>query len=87
VGAEVLKRFFGTDQANFKDCGATMEPGHTCWDDKPVMRSYTTFTQAADENAISRVYVGFHFRNDTVEGTAYGRKIGERAATFLPAVK
>jgi hypothetical protein len=51
------------------------------------MRSYTTFTQAAEENAISRVYIGFHFRNDTVEGTAYGRKIGERAATLLPAVK
>jgi hypothetical protein len=87
VGAEVLKRFFGTDQANFKDCGATMEPGHTCWDDKPVMRSYTTFTQAADENAVSRIYIGFHFRNATVEGTNYGRKIGERAATLLPAVK
>ena len=50
------------------------------------MRSYTTFTQAADENAISRVYVGFHFRNATVEGTNYGRKIGERAVTLLPAV-
>jgi hypothetical protein len=87
VGAAVLKAYFGTDQMNFHDCGATMEPGRTCWDDKPVMRSYTTFTQAAEENAISRVYIGFHFRNDTVEGTAYGRKIGERAATLLPAVK
>jgi hypothetical protein len=87
AGAALLKGFFGTDQMNFKDCGATMEPGHTCWDDKPVMRSYTTFTQAADENAISRVYIGFHFRNDTVEGTNYGRKIGERAATLLPATK
>jgi hypothetical protein len=87
AGAEVLKRFFGTDQMNFSDCGATMGPGHSCWDDKPIMRSYTTFTQAADENAISRVYIGFHFRNATVEGTNYGRKIGERAATLLPAVK
>ena len=87
VGAEVLKRFFGTDQVSFKDCGATMPPGRTCWDDKPMMRSYTSFTQAADENAVSRVYIGFHFRNATVEGTAYGRKIGERAATLLPAVK
>jgi hypothetical protein len=87
VGAAVLKGYFGTDQANFKDCGATMEPGQTCWDDKPVMRSYTTFTQAADENAASRVYVGFHFRDATVQGTNYGRKIGERAATLLPAVK
>ena len=56
-------------------------------DAKPVLRSYTTFTQAPDENAISRVYVGFHSRNATDEGTAYGRKIGERAATLLPPVK
>ena len=61
--------------------------GSTCYDEKPVLRSYTSFTQAADENAISRVYVGFHFRNATAEGTAYGRKIGERAATLLPAAK
>ena len=87
VGEAVLKGFFGTDKISFKDCGATMEPGHTCWDEKPLMRSYTSFSQAAEENAISRVYIGFHFRNATVEGTNYGRKIGERAATLLPAVK
>jgi hypothetical protein len=40
------------------------------------------FTQAATENAYSRVLVGYHFRNSTNEGTAYGRKIGERAATL-----
>jgi hypothetical protein len=83
----VLKRLVGTDQVNFKDCGAPLPAGSTCYDEKPVLRSYTSFTQAADENAISRVYVGFHFRNATVEGTAYGRKIGERAATLLPAAK
>lgn len=87
VGAEVLKQLIGTDQVNFKDCGATLPAGSTCYDEKPVLRSYTSFTQAADENAISRVYVGFHFRNATAEGTAYGRKIGERAATLLPAAK
>ena len=87
VGAEVLKQLIGTDQFNFKDCGATLPAGSTCYDEKPVLRSYTSFTQAADENAISRVYVGFHFRNATAEGTAYGRKIGERAATLLPATK
>ena len=53
----------------------------------PVTRSYTSFTQAADENAYSRVLVGFHFRNATEEGTAYGRKIGERAASMLPPIK
>ena len=87
AGAEALKQVIGTDQVNFQDCGATLPAGSTCYDTKPVLRSYTSFTQAADENAISRVYVGFHFRNATDEGTAYGRKIGEKAATLLPATK
>jgi hypothetical protein len=87
VGAEVLKQYFGTDQISFKDCGATLPAGSTCYDAMPVLRSYTSFTQAADENGYSRVLVGFHFRNATDAGTAYGRKIGERAAVLLPPIK
>ena len=83
----MLKQLIGTDRFNFKDCDATLPSGRTCYEEKPVLRSYTSITQAADENAISRVYVGFHFRNATTEGTAYGRKIGELAATLLTATK
>jgi hypothetical protein len=86
VGAEVLKQVFGTDQVVFKGCGAVLPAGN-CDDPKPILRSYTSFTQAADENAYSRILIGFHFRKATEEGTAYGRKIGERAATMLPPVK
>jgi len=78
----VLKQVFGTDQISFQDCGLALPAGSTCDDATPVLRSYTSFTQAATENAYSRVLVGFHFRNATNEGTAYGRKIGERAATL-----
>ena len=81
AGAEVLKQYFGTDQISFQDCGVALPAGSTCDDPAPALRSYTSFTQAADENAYSRVLVGFHFRNATAEGTAYGRKIGDRAAT------
>jgi hypothetical protein len=88
VGAEVLKQFFGTDQISFQDCGMALPDGSsTCDDTKPVLRSFTTFTQAANENGYSRVLVGFHFHNATDVGTAYGRKIGERAATLLQPVK
>jgi hypothetical protein len=82
AAAEVLKQVLGTDEISFKDCGATLPAGTTCDDAKPVLRSYTSFTQAADENAYSRILVGFHFRNATDVGTAYGRKIGERAAAL-----
>ncbi len=83
VGAEVLKQVFGTDQVTFKDCGMTLPAGDTCADATPQMRTYTTFSQAANENAYSRVLVGFHFRNATEVGNAYGHKIGEYAANTV----
>ena len=64
-----------------------LDAGSACADPNPVMRTYTSFTQAAEDNAYSRVLVGFHFRNATAEGTAYGRKIGEQAVTLLKPVK
>ena len=86
VGAGVLRRVLGTDQITFKDCGTTLTAGSRCDDQTPAMRTYTSFTQAADENAYSRVLIGFHFRNATKEGMAYGLQIGEQAATLLPPV-
>src|SRR5882724_8087078 len=82
AAAEVLKQFFGTDRSSFQDCGVTLPPGSTCSDPSPVRRSYTSFSQAAAENAYSRILIGFHFRKSIEEGTEYGRKIGERAATL-----
>jgi hypothetical protein len=79
AAAEVLKQFFGTDRISFQDCGVTLPAGSTCSDPSPVLRSYTSFSQAAVENAYSRILIGFHFRKAVEEGTAYGRKIGKRA--------
>jgi hypothetical protein len=81
AGAEVLKQFFGNDRISFQDCGVTLPAGSTCSDPSPVLRSYTSFSQAASENAYSRILIGFHFRKSVEEGTEYGRKIGERAVT------
>jgi hypothetical protein len=82
VAAEVLKQFFGTDQMTFQDCSMTLPNGSTCSDPSPALRSYTSFSQAAAENAYSRILIGFHFRKAVEEGTEYGRKIGERAASL-----
>ena len=82
AGAEVLKQFFGTDEVSFRDCSATLPAGSTCSDATPVFRSYTSFSQAAVENAHSRIFIGFHFRKSVEEGTEYGRKIGKRAANL-----
>ena len=67
--AEVLKRAFGTDHVPFSMDSMTALPAN------PV-RSFETFTQAADENADSRVRAGIHFRFSTEMGKALGRKVG-----------
>jgi hypothetical protein len=77
----VLKQVFGTDRISFQDCGVKLPAGSTCADQSPVLRPYTSFSQAAAENAYSRILIGFHFRKSIEVGTQYGRKIGERAAT------
>jgi hypothetical protein len=82
AGAEVLKQFFGTDEITFQDCSETLAAGSTCSGATPVFRSYTSFSQAAAENAYSRILIGFHFRKSIEEGTEYGRKIGRRAANL-----
>jgi hypothetical protein len=87
AAAQVLKQFFGTDHVRFESCSYTLPPGQTCTDASPVLRRYTTFTQAADENGLSRILVGFHFRKAVKEGIAHGTKIGEWAVNgFLRPV-
>jgi hypothetical protein len=82
AGAEVLKQFFGIDDISFQDCGVLLPAGSTCSDASPVFRSYTSFSQAAADNAYSRILIGYHFRKSVEEGTEHGRKIGKRAANL-----
>jgi hypothetical protein len=86
--AEVLQRFFKTDQVNFSACSLTLPlPEERCGGVQQVLQSYSTFTQAADENGVSRILVGFHFRKAVEEGIKHGRKIGKRAVEhFLKPV-
>ena len=87
VAAEILKQFFGTDDIAFTACSTTVGPGLGCADATPVYRSYSSFSQAADENAVSRIYIGIHFRNAVEDGVRHGRKIAERAVhLFLKPV-
>jgi hypothetical protein len=79
AAAQVLRRFFGTDAISFENCSMTLPAGSTCTDVSPVSRSYTSFTQAAAENGLSRILVGFHFRNAVDQGIQHGTRIGDRA--------
>ncbi len=78
AAAQVLTRFFGTDTISFSNCSFTLPAGQQCSDPTPTLRHFTGFSQAADENAVSRIYVGFHFRDAVETGTRHGEKIGDR---------
>jgi hypothetical protein len=83
AAAEVLKRFFGTDRVHFSNCSFTLPAGQTCTDPSPVIRSYRSFSEAADENAVSRIVIGIHFRRAVEVGTEHGRHIARRAVTHF----
>jgi hypothetical protein len=83
AAAQVLKRFFGTDHIGFTTCSLTLPAGSTCDDASPIVRSYTNFSQAREENGVSRILVGFHFRKAVDEGIDHGRQIGNRAVDYF----
>jgi len=67
AGAAVLKGFFGTDRVQFVLPSET--PG-------VADRTFTSFSQAAAESGISRIYGGIHFNFDNVAGLTSGAKLG-----------
>ena len=88
VAAEILKQVFGTDAISFTACSTTVGAGRMCTDSTPVIRSYSSFSQAADENAVSRIYIGIHFRRAVEEGVRHGRKIAQYAVhQFMKPVR
>jgi hypothetical protein len=72
AGAEVIKRFFNEDDFSFTLTSSAV-PG---FPPENITRSFTSLSQAADENAISRMYLGIHFRNSCIVGKEQGRSLG-----------
>jgi PAP2 superfamily len=89
VAAEVLKQFFGTDHISFSACSLTLPlVEEQCGGASEVLRSFENFTEAAEENGVSRILIGIHFRKAVEDGIEHGRKIGNRAVNrFLKPVK
>ncbi|MBG0830155.1 vanadium-dependent haloperoxidase [Planomonospora sp. ID67723] len=74
--AGVMKRFFGTDNVPVQ---LTSEDPHA-----PVRtKNFTSFSQAAKENADSRVYLGVHYPWDATDGL----ELGEKIASYVYANK
>jgi hypothetical protein len=67
AAAEVLTDFFGSN-VSFTATSSSLPN---------VTRSFTSFTAAGHENALSRIYVGFHFRNAVEKGETQGHQVGD----------
>jgi hypothetical protein len=54
-----------------------------------VSRTFASVGDAQNENAASRIYIGYHFRHATVQGIAQGRRVGAYVAShvLLPITK
>ena len=74
AAAGVLALFYGSDQVAFT-ARSDFLPG--------VTRSFTSFSDAASEAAMSRVYGGIHFRFASEDGMTAGGEIGEWVFTHI----
>ena len=76
---EVLRRFYHTDNMTFtlisdEYNGTTIDNGGHV---RPfIPRTFTSFSQAEEENGQSRIYLGIHWSFDKTQGIAQGRKVG-----------
>lgn len=68
AGSAVLARFFGTDRVRFETTSEGL-PG--------VVRTFPSFSAAAEEAGMSRIYGGIHWQFDNADGLSTGRGIGE----------
>jgi hypothetical protein len=79
-----LARFYGRNNIAFT-IGSDEFNGITLDQDgsvRPVVfRSYRSFSQAAQENALSRIYLGIHWRFDATEGIRQGNAIADYVFT------
>ncbi|HEX6848181.1 MAG TPA: hypothetical protein VF144_14465 [Chitinophagaceae bacterium] len=66
TASEILKLFFETDNISINQTSPTT-PG--------VTRHYSSISKAARDNSLSRIYVGYHFRNACLKGEEQGRQI------------
>jgi hypothetical protein len=77
---ETLRRFYGTDNIPFTFVsdefnGVTLDNEGNPRDLIP--RSFSTLSQAEEENGQSRIYLGIHWSYDKTEGIAQGRRVAE----------
>jgi hypothetical protein len=77
---KVMEDFYGTDSVHFT---ISTDEFNTVTDMPLHPRSYDSFSQAAGENAMSRIYLGIHFHFDATNAITCGDHIGDYDFTHL----
>jgi hypothetical protein len=86
---QILRRFYKSDNIHFTFVsdefnGVTQDNGGVV---RPLLpRSFTSFSQAEEENGQSRIYLGIHWSFDKTEGIRQGRRVADDVfqKVFLP---
>jgi hypothetical protein len=79
--AAILQAFFGTDDIAFSL--STDDQDAVYPDGSPVVFHFQSISEAAMENALSRIWLGVHWRFDTEDGLATGDQVGDLVAAQL----
>ena len=72
AASTVLAGFYCTDRVHFQFTGEGAGA---------VTRRYRSFSEAADEAGVSRIYLGLHFRFSKEDGLASGQRVGREIVT------
>jgi hypothetical protein len=86
---ETLRDFYGTDNIGFTFTSDELNgvTHDNMGNVRPLLpRSFTSLSQAEEENGQSRIYLGIHWAFDKTEGIAQGRNVGDWVFghAFLP---
>jgi hypothetical protein len=77
---QTLRRFYGTDRIRFtfmSDEFNGITKGSNGIVRPRISRTFSSLSQAEEENGQSRIYLGIHWSFDKTEGIAQGRKVGD----------
>jgi len=74
AAADLMEHFFGKDNIDFSFESSSLAGNP---------RSYSSLSDAARENSLSRIYVGYHFRKACFDGETLGNNVGAWVATHV----
>lgn len=77
VHASIMEQYFGTDSITFTIGSDEFAANPSLGYPANLTRTFTSFSQAAWENAMSRVWLGVHYYWDATDGNVLGYEVGE----------